>query len=40
MIASIFLYGFVSAFGWWTANYAVIDPYFPKAKQEQTCQQP
>ena len=29
MIAEIFLYGFISAFGWWTANHYVIDPHFP-----------
>lgn len=25
----IFLYGFISAFGWWTANHYIIQPYFP-----------
>jgi hypothetical protein len=29
MIAEIFLYGFVTAFGWWTANHYVIEPHFP-----------
>lgn len=29
MIAEIFVYGFVSAFGWWTANHYVIEPHFP-----------
>lgn len=29
MIAEIFLYGFISAFGWWTANHYVIEPHFP-----------
>lgn len=40
MVAEIFLYGFISAFGWWTANHYVIDPHFPdpiekKVKNEQ-----
>ena len=26
MIAEMFLYGFVSAFGWWSANHYVIEP--------------
>ena len=25
----IFIWGFVSAFGWWGANHYVIEPYFP-----------
>ena len=29
MILEIFLYGFISAFGWWTSNHYVIEPYFP-----------
>ena len=29
MITEIFLYGFISAFGWWTANHYVIEPHFP-----------
>ena len=29
MVAEIFLYGFISAFGWWTANHYVIEPHFP-----------
>lgn len=29
MIFEIFLYGFITAFGWWTANHYVIEPYFP-----------
>ena len=46
MIAEIFLYGFVSAFGWWTANHYVIEPHFPppverkEEKKEQPKQQP
>ena len=31
MIAEIFIYGFISAFGWWTANHYVIEPHFPPA---------
>lgn len=27
MILEIFLYGFISAFGWWSANHYVIEPY-------------
>lgn len=26
----MFLYGFVSAFGWWSANHYVIEPVFEK----------
>ena len=29
MIVEIFLYGFITAFGWWSANHYVIEPYFP-----------
>jgi hypothetical protein len=29
VVAEIFLYGFISAFGWWTANHYVIEPHFP-----------
>ena len=29
MIIEIFLYGFISAFGWWTAQHYVIEPHFP-----------
>jgi hypothetical protein len=29
MILEIFLYGFISAFGWWTANHYIIEPHFP-----------
>ena len=29
MVLEIFLYGFISAFGWWTANLYVIEPRFP-----------
>jgi hypothetical protein len=31
MIAEMFLYGFVSAFGWWSANHYVIEPVFEKS---------
>ena len=27
----MFMYGFVSAFGWWSANHYVIEPHFPQA---------
>jgi hypothetical protein len=39
MIAELFLYGFLSAFGWWTANHYIIEPYFPPAierKKDET----
>jgi hypothetical protein len=29
MIIEMFLYGFMSAFGWWSANHYVIEPHFP-----------
>lgn len=29
MLIEIFLYGFISAFGWWAANHYVIEPHFP-----------
>ena len=29
MILEIFMYGFITAFGWWSANHYVIEPYFP-----------
>lgn len=29
MIVEIFLYGFITAFGWWSATHYVIEPYFP-----------
>lgn len=29
MIIEIFLYGFISAFGWWSATHYVIEPHFP-----------
>jgi hypothetical protein len=29
MIVEIFLYGFISAFGWWSATHYVIEPHFP-----------
>jgi hypothetical protein len=31
MILEILAYGFFSAFGWWTANHYIIEPYFPPA---------
>lgn len=30
MILEIVMWGFFSAVGWWSANYYLIDPYFPK----------
>jgi len=27
MITEMFLYGFISAFGWWSANHYVIEPH-------------
>lgn len=29
MVLEIVMWGFFSAFGWWTANHYVIEPYFP-----------
>jgi hypothetical protein len=29
MIIEVFIYGFITAFGWWSANHYVIEPYFP-----------
>ena len=29
MILEVFLYGFITAFGWWSANHYFIEPYFP-----------
>lgn len=29
MILEIFLYGFITAFGWWTSTHYIIEPYFP-----------
>lgn len=31
MIAEMFIYGFVSAFGWWSANHFVIEPHLEGA---------
>ena len=35
MILEIFCYGFISAFGWWSANHYVIEPYFPPAIEKK-----
>jgi hypothetical protein len=35
MIAEMFMYGFISAFGWWTANHYVIEPHFPPAVERK-----
>jgi hypothetical protein len=35
MIIEIFFYGFITAFGWWTANHYVIEPHFPPSVLEQ-----
>ena len=45
MIAEIFLYGFISAFGWWSANHYIIEPHLDgkpvtfeqTAKEQQRC---
>jgi hypothetical protein len=29
MILEVFVAGIFTAFGWWTANHYVIEPYFP-----------
>ena len=30
IVLEVFLTGFITAFGWWSANYYIIDPHFPK----------
>jgi hypothetical protein len=30
MVLEIFVAGIITAFGWWTANHYVIEPYFPE----------
>ena len=35
MVIEIFLYGFITAFGWWTATHYVIEPHFPPSVLEQ-----
>lgn len=38
MLIDMFLYGFISAFGWWSANHYVIEPHLPppiERKSEQ-----
>lgn len=35
MIVEIFLYGFITAFGWWSANHYVIEPYFPPSIEKK-----
>jgi hypothetical protein len=29
MVIEIFLAGMITAFGWWTSNHYIIEPYFP-----------
>jgi hypothetical protein len=41
MILEIFCYGFITAFGWWSATHYIIEPYFPDpiekvAKKEES----
>ena len=38
----MFMYGFVSAFGWWSANHYVIEPHFPQAieRKEEKKEEP
>ena len=40
MVLEIFLYGFISAFGWWTANHYVIEPHFPPPIERKKDDQP
>lgn len=46
MILEILAYGFFSAFGWWSANHYIIEPYFPDpiekkvSKDEKTKESP
>ena len=40
MIVEIFIYGFISAFGWWTANHYVIEPHFPPPIERKKDDQP
>lgn len=35
MIIEMFIYGFVSAFGWWSANHYVIEPHFPPSVEKK-----
>ena len=35
MIIEIFLYGFITAFGWWTATHYVIEPHFPPSIEKK-----
>jgi len=35
MVIEIFMYGFITAFGWWTANHYVIEPHFPPSVLEK-----
>ena len=35
MILEIFLYGFITAFGWWTATHYVIEPHFPPSIEKK-----
>jgi len=34
-MVEIFIYGFISAFGWWTANHYIIEPHFPPAIEKK-----
>ena len=29
MFLEVFVAGMITAFGWWTANHYIIEPYFP-----------
>jgi hypothetical protein len=39
MVLEIFLYGFISAFGWWSATHYVIEPHFPPSVIEKKMEQ-
>ena len=40
MIIEMFLYGFMSAFGWWSANHYVIEPHFPPSIERKEEKKP
>jgi len=39
MVLEIFLYGFISAFGWWGATHYVIEPHFPPPIEKKKAEQ-
>jgi hypothetical protein len=39
VVLEIFLYGFITAFGWWSANHFVIAPHFPPTIEKKDQQE-